>query len=162
MTVEDAGKTAGAPDQKKAARLNALTALREALAKATGHDSALDAAIAVCLGWKWVGLSPRYWLEPSLSIKAFQADPDRYVLDPRAHLAVPIRFTASLDAAVTLVPEGHGYILRDYRDGATSALLAKPPRSVAKGRAVVASTPALALSLARVEYELSKEADHHG
>ena len=64
----------------------------------------LDCDIALALKWNWCDYSPRYWLEPSLHIDAFQANPNRMALDPRVHLAFPIAFTTSLDAAVTLVP----------------------------------------------------------
>jgi hypothetical protein len=57
-------------------------------------------------------------------------------------------YTQSLDAAVTLVPEGLGWMVRDYRDGAASALVNYPPRTAMKQTAHVASTPALALCAA--------------
>jgi hypothetical protein len=57
-------------------------------------------------------------------------------------------YTSSLDAAVTLVPEGLGWMVRDYRDGAASALVNYPPRTAMKQTAHVASTPALALCAA--------------
>ena len=64
----------------------------------------LDCDIALALGWVWVGISPRYWLEPGMDVAAFQAKP--LLLDPRVHLAYPRLFTSSIDAAVTLVPDG--------------------------------------------------------
>ena len=57
-------------------------------------------------------------------------------------------FTTSLDAAVTLVPEGRGYVLRSYGDGAGSAIIADPPRDVVFGKARVGSNMALALCAA--------------
>lgn len=60
----------------------------------------LDEAIARALNWRVMQErgAPRYWIHPDTPLHAG-------ILDPGYHLAFPPRFTTSLDAAVTLVPE---------------------------------------------------------
>lgn len=58
----------------------------------------LDGSIALVVGWKMVGTKTRYWLEPGVNVTA--------AIDAnRVHRACP-RFTASLDAAKSLVLSG--------------------------------------------------------
>ena len=59
--------------------------------EATGPDRGLDAEIALAIGWRLDQSEPRdRWWEP----------------DRSHYLDEPPEFTASLDAALTLVPEG--------------------------------------------------------
>jgi hypothetical protein len=71
-----------------------LQALIEKLEAATEGSRELDAEIALACGWRFnKGTVYSYhWLDPQ-----------------GAHNAVPSPFTESLDAALTLVPEGWGY-----------------------------------------------------
>lgn len=59
-----------------------------------------------------------------------------------------IAFTRSLDAAVTLVPEGRGYVIRSYGDGAASCIISDAPRDVVFGKARTGSNPALSVCAA--------------
>jgi len=57
-------------------------------------------------------------------------------------------YTTSLDAAVTLVPEGKGFMMRSYGDGVASAIIENTPHAAIRGVARVASGAALALCAA--------------
>jgi hypothetical protein len=97
-----------------------LLALAERCEQAVGPDRELDFAIAAGVGW-----------------------PDSPNLHQHAR-----RYTESIDAAVTLVPEGRGYELRQGNSGARRALC-----RMWDGRGIwtdgtVAATPALALCAA--------------
>lgn len=130
----------------------ALLELRDRLAKATGPDRELDADLWLALNNKRdenVG-DPSFRKRGSVLLYDIKGD------DRLNWFDVP-KLTEGLDAAVTLVPDKQGYMLRDYRDGAASALINYPPRAAMKQTACVGSTPALALCLARIEYELAKE-----
>lgn len=128
----------------------ALLELRDRLAKATGPDRKADALLARLVGgWVFDGREAIYpWRAP----------------DAVYHMAAPV-YTASLDAAVTLVPEnisyelafsaaGEGAIRRarfwDWRRG---PLMIDPDNSW-QG---VGKTLPLAICVARIEYELAKE-----
>lgn len=68
--------------------------LIERLEKATGQDWALNVAIALEVGWKKSGPFPM-WMSP----------------DNNVVRNTPPDFTASIDGALTLVPEGHAAVV---------------------------------------------------
>jgi hypothetical protein len=111
-----------------------LLALAERCEQAAGADRELDVAIARALGWK-----PLYrddyskWWPPAAVADARERK--RSILH---HPTQPLpKFTASLDAAVTLVPEGWFWEVRD--DGV--AWVTRPDG----GMPGTAAAPALAL-----------------
>lgn len=96
-----------------------LHELRDALRKATGPDSALDAEL-----WFFFAIE-----------------------------TIPYpKFTGSIDAAVTLVPDeyrNHWKVGIEDEDG--------PVARLGSRFAVAAATPTLALCLARLEYEIARK-----
>ena len=82
---------------------NELLALAERAEKATGPDRELDAAIAVAVRWRWEG-----WEEGDLCI---ESRPLAFVIEAvhnrRSSIWANVpTYTASVDAALMLVPEG--------------------------------------------------------
>lgn len=73
------------------------------LSAATGPSRELDAEIALANGWahRTMPNGERYWRSPT------------GVICPQ-----PLRYTASIDAALTLVPEGYGFMLRYHETAA--------------------------------------------
>ncbi len=72
----------------------ALAELVERLSSATGPDRELDLAIALATGWQ-----SRTQNDPITG-------PENVLTDGRSTIFMPRRYTSSLDAALTLVPEG--------------------------------------------------------
>jgi hypothetical protein len=127
-----------------------LIELRDALAKATGPDRGLDSDIYIAFNipLERVGRLDKgehgvvgWWPKDGPYVSAID---------------VP-RYTASIDAAATLVPEGFTWHvgLADNRRGRAS--FTKPHR-FDPGQSHEAATPALALCVARLEYEIAKAA----
>jgi len=88
-----------------------LIALAERVEKLEGGDREVDAMIAWTLHWRWDG-----WDEDDLKI---EDRPLEYVIEriKRGHNSIWInipRYTASLDAAMTLVPKGHVFTVSDW------------------------------------------------
>jgi hypothetical protein len=78
-----------------------MTDLIDRLEKATGPDRDIDGAIALSLGWtlqKMKGDQHAYFRKPGVT--------DYFIRD------VPPPYTASVDAAISLVPEGLGWYVR--------------------------------------------------
>lgn len=127
-----------------------LRALAERCEKATGPDRKLDLAIAVAVNRDGI-FDARYewrWGFGGDEIEAWEAEkckPSGY-LDPEEFCQ---RFTASLDAAMSLVPEG-----------ATVRLYVAPEATAAFIGPVelAAATPALALCAAALRARAEKEA----
>ncbi len=135
-------------------RREQLLDLRDRLAKATGPDRDLDArlhALATFSDPKWTCTFPE------------NNEMGSYLVHNRDWCAggPPIisynvaRFTQSLDAAVTLVPEGCEWLRKSIL---AMTIVQMDVRNDGWGRHfdAGAATPALALCLARVEYELSQ------
>ena len=113
-----------------------LVNLRDRIAAATGPDREIDDAL-----WSLTtGLSAYTEGEP---LKA--GNPPR-----RTRLSIP-NYTASIDAAVTLVPYRYGWGVENYGVHARAWLLFPKPTYEVK-----AHTKPLALCFARIEYELAK------
>lgn len=112
-----------------------MTDLIERLEAATGPCRELDRAIAEALGWSGI-------CSPNVTF-GNRPDGSRWI--------VP-RFTASIDDALTLVPEGWGYTLCDPRDG-KGRPWAKlfPPNRLAEVQPTFASTTRLALCSAALK-----------
>jgi hypothetical protein len=88
--------------------MSALLELAERCEAATGPDREIDAAI--CRATKVCVEQPDgSWM--------------RYLTDGYCHSMHPLNVTASIDAALTLVPEGRGYIYK--RHGIKSAIRAQ-------------------------------------
>lgn len=121
--------------ETKATRIEVLTALRDRLAAATTGSFDLDKAILLALGFTWRGMA--YWSADGTMWNG------------------PANLSRSIDAAVTLAPKdftawrvgqgsiawaviGVGQYTINYRDFTAQA-----------------ATPALALCLVRIEYELA-------
>lgn len=146
-SAEDAGRPRVQNADTKAARIEVLTALRDRLAKATGPDRALDESIALTFGWKDRDAG-MWWLPPNTP-----ASPRTWVM------GVP-SFTASIDAAVTLVPDGHSQHINQADDGSWWAEFREgyctSYRNVYLGHA---KTEPLARCLARITHELAAIAE---
>jgi hypothetical protein len=120
--------------------LTTLLALAERCEQAAGPDRELDAEIALAIGYtreKKGRQRIAWWRNP----KGQQLGYDGWHNFPPS-------FTASLDAAVTLVPEGWGYELRQGNSGARRALCRMWDGRGIWTRGTVAATPALALCAA--------------
>lgn len=126
----------------------ALLKLRDRLKAATGPDVSIDNAIFATLR------NATWYEEP----RGFRSGTLRWEDGSRVGVRDVPAHTASLDAAVTLV-DGEDRFWRVGHDGEgpdpsafKAEFLAVPARKVE----ATADTPALALCLARVEYELAK------
>lgn len=76
-----------------------LSGLIDRLEKATGPDRALDAAIAVAVGSEY---AQREYVH--IESRSYEI-----------HEEIAKHYTASIDAALTLVPEGYGWVI-DFMD----------------------------------------------
>lgn len=112
-----------------------LAALVARVEQAAGPDRELDVLISVAVGRGDEETHVITYI-PEMGLK-----PQRVAWRPNG-LAGDVecrRYTASLDAAVTLVPEGAGFVLSAYGDG-TAAFA-----TITVGTTTKAATPALAL-----------------
>ena len=103
--------------------------LLAALSKATGPDRALDAEIATITGWRYVVAldgAHREWRTPE----------DRPA-------ALPF-YTASIEAALTVVPEGFDWIIGNTNGGLT------PHACVGSLKEHFGATPVLSLLIAAI------------
>lgn len=129
-----------------------MTDLPQRIEAASGADRALDAEIALAVGWQC--LQPRtrsrhgLWLAPGK-----RAGIDGCLKDQP-------RFTESVDAALTLVPEHFRFIIdkrpfADCRqDGYRASVWCEPAIPYAEGS--WAATPALALCAASLKAHIEK------
>ena len=106
----------------------ALLELATRVEQASGPDEHLDCAIALATGWEpaasWVGM----------------------LLSPAGEWGCLPSFTASLDAALTLVPAGWDWCLS--RGSGEPAIASMAPAMGVDGPMSTAATPALALCAA--------------
>jgi hypothetical protein len=117
-----------------------LLALADRCEQATGPDWLFNAEIAFTQGYNLVQLYPerrQWWRRPDGRRVSYSAHGDN-----------PPPYTASLDAAVTLVPDGWGYEMRRGYSGARRALCRMWDGSGIWIDGTVAATPALALCAA--------------
>jgi len=134
-----------------------------------GPDREVDALIAVAADWRpeWLRSHPRYGL------RAYGKEV-QYTSLPRWSRGSPTyeppTFTDSIDAALTLVPEGCGYKIvhgpGDVRSTATVLLPAKngdgsitDPNSWARPIDALSKTPAIALCIASLKALAAREND---
>ena len=122
-----------------------LLALAERVEAATGADSELDAEIAISVGWyrSYYGADERIvWRSPDDTT-----------------FANPLRYTASLDAAMSLVPSGQmqvvdltlGWNADDPKEWPAVTVRWYPPGNTGNdwhAMIVTAATPALAICIA--------------
>lgn len=107
------------------------------LSAATGPSRELDAGIALANGWahRTMPNGERYWRSPT------------GVICPQ-----PPRYTASIDAALTLMPEGYGFMIRYHEtaDGKMRACCSLLGCSNGDGDTwdVWGNTPAIAIVIA--------------
>lgn len=143
-----------------------LTELRDALRKATGPSIALDVRLFLALQDKQIMViddaSERFPRPHQyVSARSIWNDDWRHwesrtqVEGVARELDCPA-YTASIDAAVTLVPEGWVYTINAFRDWADAYLMNEDQEIVRLRPGTHPATPALALCLARVEYEIAK------
>ncbi len=114
-------------------KLQALLQLRERLSKATGPDRAIDKAILAAFGYTWRGM-------------------DHWHSDNKRMWSGPTFFSSSIDAAVTLVPPHQPWRCGIDLGGITAFATISPRHPM-----WFAATVPLAICLARIEYEISKE-----
>jgi len=135
-----------------------MTTLLSRLQSATGPSRELDAEIALANGWTFTKMKPEngcggdkhpYWRRPG--------ETEWYMRT----LAGPPRYTESIDAALTLVPEGWAWsIYWSGRFGIGAGISPEPPtdelcHSDCGGKDAAALHPAIALLIA---IERAKEA----
>jgi hypothetical protein len=121
-------------------RKDGLIALAERVEALTGPDRGLDLAVILASGSHVLerrGRDRKEWLYKVGASNCNRLDPDCYSYGP---FALP-RFTASLDAAMSLVPEGAIFVVMRAVDGLIYA-------SLDGERPICAATPALALTAA--------------
>jgi hypothetical protein len=125
-----------------------LLALAERCEQAAGPDASLDFAIALAAGYRFekAKFEKRKWWRDPKGVRCSALATD----------GPPPRFTASLDAAVTLVPEGWGWAVSTTGAGPPCAY-GHPP---AKGLAVswIDDTPAATSALAICAFALRARA----
>ncbi len=131
-----------------------LLALAERCEQVSGPDRELDRQVALATGWAIMKVQGDDWLMPPTG---------RPVGDPR-------RYTASLDAALTLVPEGWGWLVSQPNAKALASGLLKM-RTPVMGEvqygcdqrfAVAAAAPALALCAAALRARAHQETSNDG
>jgi hypothetical protein len=131
-----------------------LNALADRVEAASGPDRELDALIAIQVAWRWEG-----WAEGDIAVEeSARKFGVEYVVDRVANSHKSIwkllpRYTASLDAAMTLVPEGWDWALYTGADGRCEAGCAPADTDpegcrTADSDQSLAATPALALTAA--------------
>ena len=120
-------------DRRVIAKRRILVTHLEAAAK--GNRELSDEVLLACR-WREEGTSARFlthkWLAP---------DGTEYVAEERPSP------TESLDAALTLVPEGHAYAILVYANGTAEAAIGDPPQFCS----TILPTPALALCIAALK-----------
>lgn len=121
---------------------NTLLKLAEQCEQATGPDRELDAAISEALG---NCLHTPVVQEVSWSDGTKDLVPVCTKCGAKNAYQEWHRFTASLDSAMTLVPEEYDFYVADDKHGVHACVNAKPPIS---GGSLNAATPALALCAA--------------
>jgi hypothetical protein len=126
----------------------ALLQLRDRLVKATGPDRRLDNALAPIAGWMPHSKHDGgfWWCEPGV-------DPTESYFHNGVHTRAP-EFTGSIDDAVTLVPDEYQRHWKAGIEGDDG-----PVARFGNDVAVAAATPALAICLARVTYELENTSE---
>jgi hypothetical protein len=125
-----------------------LEELRVALAKAKGTGRELDAELFQRFGGRAWNAAFQFAQEPC------GCPHERAVSTARYRAPA---YTASIDAAVTLVPEGFAWHLWSPDNKLAAAELKSPQGHVFYGLTARDGLPALALCIARVEYELQKQ-----
>jgi hypothetical protein len=105
--------------------------------RAKGPDDGLDRDVALACGWEWLGP----WSPDNRSAYQWKA-PDRSL-----HIGPPF-FTASLDAAIRLVPEGRSREITENVTSGESEVFIWNMRGLGEGDRGVAATTALALCAA--------------
>jgi hypothetical protein len=127
-----------------------LLALAARVEAAEGADRALDAEIALAAGWKQLRQAQAWW-RPEHVAEARKRRKALWVWGPTQLPA----FTASLDAAASLVPKKCLYFVRTLWDESGKAgyagvtrYTAAPKRVFINETAGVAASPALALTAA--------------
>ncbi len=108
----------------------------------TGPDREVDALIYIRIGAKPPAEGAFYWTSPSGTIEHYAA-------------SIP-HFTGSIDAAMTLVPEGYDFILSGI-EGDYSAEVGPESSVVAHTAQDIIGGPAIALCIAAIKAE---EAQH--
>lgn len=121
--------------------MSKLLELAERCERATGPDREMDAAIATALGFAPAGAELR---DGSLSWKK-PAQTERGFNYWKWYVHRAATYTASLDAAMTLVPEGHNWAVESDSDGVGAWCYDKNAHNTGPQ---IAATPALALTVA--------------
>lgn len=133
-----------------------LLALAEAVEKLTGPDRETDARIAHAIKWRWDD-----WAEGDLCIESYTVEA---VIDRSQNSHNSIwqhlpRFTGSMDAAMTLVPEGWQTLgVEQSHDGAEWIWRLYPAYRSDSAVFGQSTTPALALTAACLRARAQAEA----
>lgn len=135
-----------------------LNTLAEQVERAAAPSRELDEAIALATGWRQ---EKREYLDGARILTEW-VRPDGFRL-PIGTMAEPPFFTASLDAALTLVPEGWDWMVERLKgDGSFAEFTVnlspeEQPYPVELERNSEAATPALALTAASLRAHAAKE-----
>lgn len=127
-----------------------LLALAERCEAATGPDRAIDFAIFRTLHPEYAGPE---WKEFAGGLRHVNDGSDIRCVPPAS--LTPSQWTASLDAALTLVPEGWDWCLS--RGTGEPAVASMSPTDRVGGPCVTGATPALALCAAALRARAAKE-----
>ena len=123
-----------------------LAALIERVEKATGPDAALDGII-------WQAVTPAgSWCQNSDGVWLLRVEDDRTPGATARAYSHPPRYTASLDAALALVPEGWQWVVGNMGNAHVYE-----ERTAGKSVTAEAATPALALVAAALRARMESE-----
>lgn len=137
--------------------------LIEMLEKATGPDRDIDLACHILLsGRKWE--FSQAWLNNRDIIHTAVTDEDREDMEvwgTLPHVRMLPRYTASLDAALTLVPSGHEWRAGDDLENRSAwASISDDVWDEANGEIIaIGKTPAIALCIAALKARAASETD---
>ena len=112
--------------------------------RATGPDRELDAEIAKAVGYEveWATIGPDHRREELVQVRTYPGE-----LSPTSRNLR--RYTASIDAAMTLVPEGYFWTGGTHPEFGAAMVVTNDPDS--ELNASKAATPALALAAAALK-----------
>lgn len=140
-------------------RLHILKELRDRVAKAQGPDREIDCLLAFAFtGDVQVAIKgPLRAPLPYMLSEAVERPSELRQIAADDSIGMILRYTASIDAAVTLVPQGWEWNMSKSALGRFYCFVRNGNhRTATELHEGHAETPALALCLARIEYEIAR------
>jgi hypothetical protein len=133
-----------------------LIALAERVEGLTGPCRETDEAIRYAIGWR---AAHGRWYSPDDAALSRRRKVGLLNFQPSQ---TPGPFTASLDAALGLVPSGWVWTVNTFRDGMASAYCMHPSGETVRHERKYAPTPALALTAAALRAKAADLTDGKG